>query len=125
MKLFILVLLLHFIADFNLQIGAKLHDMKQKSWWKEQLKSVSAYEARNYRHDWICALFIHSFVWSVVTFLPLIFRVNTAGAVACVVVNTIVHAYIDNAKANGRVLNLIEDQVGHLIQIIVTVCAMY
>ena len=46
LKLVLLVLLLHFYSDFNLQIGAKLDGMKQKIWsavsamriWKNFIK---------------------------------------------------------------------------------------
>ena len=127
-KILLLVLLLHFIADFNLQIGAKLHDMKQKMWWSRQYKrlKMEANDTRQYRNDYKCALFIHALVWSLVTFAPLVyFTKNSYGYLAMIVVNTIVHAKIDDAKANEYILNLIEDQVMHLIQIVLTVVLWY
>ena len=36
------------------------------------------------------------------------------------IVNMLVHAEIDNEKANKKKINLITDQIGHLIQIILT-----
>ena len=35
-------------------------------------------------------------------------------------INTAIHAFIDNLKANKYVINLAEDQFAHLIQIICT-----
>ena len=124
----LLVLLLHFIADFNLQIGARLNDMKQKDWWGRQFKKLKmeACDTKRYRYDYVCALIIHSFVWSIVTFAPLILCMrNTVGILAVVGLNTLVHAKIDDAKANEHLLNLIKDQVMHLLQIILTVALWY
>jgi hypothetical protein len=35
-------------------------------------------------------------------------------------VNTAIHAFVDNLKANKYVINLVEDQFAHLVQIICT-----
>ena len=68
------------------------------------------------------ALFEHSLEWSIAIILPIIFfiDVNEWILFGCVIVNTIIHYIIDNAKANQLRLNLIQDQLLHFIQIIVT-----
>ena len=128
LKLALLVLLLHFYSDFNLQIGAKLDSMKQKIWWRRQFNKLKmdAVDAKRYRYDFKCALLIHALVWSILTFAPLIyFTKNVVGILAIVVVNALTHAWIDDVKANEYVLNLIEDQVMHIIQIALTVFLWY
>ncbi len=128
LKLVLLILLLHFYSDFNLQIGAKLDGMKQKIWWRRQFKKLKmdAVDAKHYGYDFKCALLIHAFVWSILTFAPLIYLTKSVvGILAIVVVNALLHAKIDNAKANEYFLNLIEDQAMHLIQIALTVFLWY
>lgn len=128
LKLVLLVLLLHFYSDFNLQIGAKLDGMKQKIWWRRQFKKlkIDAVDAKRYRYDFKCALLIHAFVWSILTFAPLIyFTKSVVGILAIVVVNALMHAKIDDVKANEYLLNLIEDQVMHIVQIAGTLFLWY
>ena len=123
-KIVVLTLVLHFISDFNLQIGAKLHDMKQRAWWKAQLEKLDKTDTRKYRHDWVCALLIHSFVWSAITFAPMLWITESGlGIVLCLLVNTGLHALIDHAKANKLVLSLVEDQMLHVAQIGMTLLA--
>ena len=119
-----LTLFLHFYSDFNLQIGGNLHDMKQQKWWEVQLKAnhATSYERKLYRFDWIVALFIHSTVWALVTFAPVIYLLRDQPFVVLplLVGNVILHAVIDNAKANYRVISLLSDQLLHLGQIAIT-----
>jgi len=123
-KIIALTLVLHFMSDFNLQIGAKLHDMKQRAWWKAQLEKLDKTDARRYRHDWLCALVIHSFVWSAITFAPILWMTESGLLIVlCLLVNTGLHAYIDHAKANELALSLVEDQLLHIAQIGMTLWA--
>ena len=125
-KLVLLTLVLHFIADFNLQIGAKLNDMKQKRWWRDELRKNGIFNTDTciYRNDWLCALLIHSFVWSVITFAPLIYMTSNVAIILMIVLcNTIVHARIDHIKANMELCNLVVDQLLHLVQIAGTLVA--
>jgi hypothetical protein len=123
-KIIVITLVLHFISDFNLQIGAKLHEMKQKAWWKEQLGKNPSLDPRPYRCDWICALLIHSFVWSAITFAPILWVMESiVGIAICLLANTAVHAWIDHAKANEYALSLVEDQLLHIVQIGMTLWA--
>jgi len=68
------------------------------------------------------ALFEHSLEWSIAIILPIIFILDVPGWVllCSVVINTIIHYIVDNAKANQLRLNLIQDQLIHFIQIIVS-----
>ena len=128
LKLVLLVLLLHFYSDFNLQIGAKLDGMKQKIWWRRQFKKLKMDEvdAKHYGYDFKCALLIHAFVWSILTFAPLIyFTKSVAGILVMVAANALIHAKIDDVKANEYLPNLIEDQVMHIVQIAGTLFLWY
>lgn len=109
------MIFLHIFDDFHLQ--GILADMKQKSWWEEQIKDSL------YKHDYIIALFIHAFSWSFMIALPVIAYygwITRIDIIFVIVLNCIVHAYIDDKKANKKTLNLVEDQLLHLFQIITT-----
>lgn len=115
-----LMLFLHLIADYNLQ--GILAQFKQKEWWKEN------YPHPRYKYDWIIALIEHSFMWSFLVCLPVLAYVGitnnweTASAcfIYCVVLNTVIHAEIDDEKANNKNLSLIGDQFLHFVQIFAT-----
>ena len=111
--IFTTMLFMHVIADYNLQ--GVLAAMKEKSWWKGH---------GNYRskYDYIPALLAHAFSWAFCIMLPLAVAVYPPGTMfyAVLAVNTAVHAIVDHAKANLGVLNLIEDQAIHIVQIIIT-----
>lgn len=90
--------------------------------WEENAKD------KLYRHDYIMALVEHGFSWSFVVMLPLtaliIFGyislccINTW--LFCLLLNTIIHTVVDNAKANVHCINLITDQVIHIAQVCIT-----
>lgn len=116
-KLFILLLMifLHIVADYNLQ--GWLASAKQKSYWEENAPDPK------YKYDYLCALVTHSFAWSFMIMLPVFyihgFVVNWR--LCCIlVVNTIIHAWVDNMKANDKTINLWQDQAAHLAQILYT-----
>lgn len=44
--------------------------------------------------------------------------------VSCTLENTAVHAVVDHAKANLGVLNLVEDQTIHMVQIVLTLLVL-
>lgn len=106
----------HILDDFVLQ-SAFLADGKQRSWWQ-----INAPDKR-YRNDYMACLFMHAFSWSFMIHLPLAiylkFHVGYPFLVS-VMVNQIIHANIDNLKANMKKLNLVEDQLLHIVQIIIT-----
>lgn len=112
---FLLMIYFHIFDDYVLQ--GKLASMKQKIWWKEQTKNPL------YKYDYIIALFMHSMSWSFSIMLPIAiyFRFNVGFVyLAFFVSNSIIHAVIDNLKANEFLINLICDQLLHILQIIFT-----
>lgn len=118
-KILILMFFCHIIDDFVLQ--GKFTYLKQKSWWEKACKD-DGLSLEKYKNDYKMALFEHSLEWSIAIMLPIIFLYNVSGWILLVVVilNTILHYIVDNAKANQLRLNLIQDQLIHFIQIIVT-----
>lgn len=101
-----LCFLLHVITDFNLQ--GMLGNLKQREWWQKN------YPDPKYSRDYRTAGIIHAFVWSILTFLPFCQSPWYALAVA---VNTPIHYFIDDAKANRHLISLSDDQTAHLLQI--------
>lgn len=105
------MLFMHVIADYNLQ--GVLTSMKQKAYWKNH---------GNYRskHDYIPALLAHAFSWAFCIMLPLAVVSYPLGTMfyVALAVNTAIHAAVDHAKANLGVINLIEDQMIHVVQIV-------
>ena len=107
------MIFLHIIDDYCLQ--GILAQMKQKKFWKEQAPDEL------YKYDYIWALIMHSFSWTFMIMLPLIFTSQIGPAFyALFVANLAVHAYVDNLKANKHKINLWQDQLIHLAQIILT-----
>ena len=73
------------------------------------------------------ALIEHAFSWSFTTTLPFLvitfIQNNELLAVLLIVsyiINTAIHAFVDDLKANKFKINLVEDQLVHLTQIICT-----
>lgn len=116
-KLFVVALMIfcHIIDDYRLQ--GILASMKQRSWWEEN------YPERLYKYDYIMALAMHSISWSFMIMLPVAaymgFRPTNIFFVMFVV-NSVIHALVDDLKANKHKINLIVDQSIHLVQIAVT-----
>lgn len=108
----------HIIDDYVLQ--DVLAKMKQKSWWKNQ-KEYSD----KYKYDYIAALICHGFEWSFSVHIPIIIyhwhKSNFNFNLLCltIIFNAFLHASIDNSKANMKTINLAEDQLYHLLQIII------
>lgn len=116
----ILMLLAHFFADFHLQ--GILADMKQEQWWRKQ-------EGHNskYKYDYVAALAIHSAEWTLwVMMPPLVFlsHIDLGIFLLLAALNMVVHSLTDNSKANYKDINLIQDQIIHLVQIAFTYAAM-
>jgi hypothetical protein len=116
-KIFILLamIFLHIIDDYKLQ--GILASMKQKKWWKEQKEYKKLY-----RHDYIPALIEHSFSWTFMIMLPIaiVLHLNIGWWIFAYIVNMVIHAFVDDLKANKFKINLVIDQTIHIIQIIVT-----
>lgn len=107
-----LMIFLHIVDDFYLQ--GIMASMKQKSWWKEHPIG----RRPMYKYDYIAALFAHSFSWSFMIMLPVLVWGQWEWPI--LIANMVTHAVIDNAKANKFQINLIQDQICHLIQIVAT-----
>ena len=106
------MLFMHIVDDYYLQ--GILAKMKQKSWWKENAPQDI------YKKDYIVALIMHSISWAFCIMLPLAvylkFETNWVFGV-CFIVNVVIHALVDNMKANNKTINLVQDQTCHLLQI--------
>lgn len=132
-KIFILIamILLHIVEDFHLQ--GILVNMKQKSWWEGELIKNHKYTEKTwnkYKYDYIISLAIHSLENSIFITLPIIindlyytFTVNKDNSlwIAWVIyiwLNSYYHYLIDDLKCNKIKINLIIDQLLHLVMIV-------
>lgn len=120
-------LVVHVIDDFGLQHFTHLNELKQKTWWIEQCYVAKKYnniETSIYKYDYIVCLILHAFKWSCLTILPGLLIIGFPSTIVLALLiffNTIFHALIDDLKANRFSINLIQDQVAHILQIIVTI----
>ena len=122
MEIFMLISMLfcHIIDDYCLQ--GILASMKQKSWW------VKNNPEEKYNKDYIMALFMHSASWSFMILLPVSISayINLYADEFWItlsmlwIINLIIHMFVDDLKANRNKINLITDQLIHIIQIIFT-----
>lgn len=107
----------HIVDDYYLQ--GWLASAKQKKYWQENAPE------KMYKYDYIWALLMHSFSWSFMIMLPIAF-VNSFDLsvlfLITFVANMVVHAIVDDLKANKRKINLWVDQIIHLCQISITAC---
>lgn len=111
----IFMIFMHIVDDYYLQ--GVLAKMKQKSWWQQN------YSDEKNNKDYIVALICHSFSWSIMIILPILFALSFTFCwkiLIVILINVIVHSFIDDLKANKKKINLIYDQIFHLIQIIIT-----
>jgi hypothetical protein len=91
--------------------------MKQKKWWQENAPD------NQYRYDYIWALIVHSFSWTFMIMLPIAVVMNFKISILFGIIfgaNVILHAVIDNEKANKFRINLWVDQILHIAQILGT-----
>lgn len=108
----------HIIDDYYLQ--GVLAKFKQKEWWKNNCPD------KLYRHDYIMALFMHSFSWSAsIMIIPTLYILYNNINFSFVIIfmffmNIITHMLVDNLKANYKVINLVQDQIIHILQIYIT-----
>ena len=120
-KLVLLAIMLfcHIADDYYLQ--GILSQMKQRGWWEKNAPHSL------YRNDYKMALAEHAFSWSFVMATPLLVTALCTGNEALMrfllgsyIVNTAIHATIDNLKANELKINLVIDQTAHFAQIVCT-----
>lgn len=117
MNLFIILAMIfcHIVDDYYLQ--GWLASAKQKKWWEENAPQ------KLYNHDYIMALIMHSMSWSFMIMLPIAISMSLNVSMLFVIVfilNAVIHALVDNLKANKLQISLITDQLIHLLQIFVT-----
>ena len=115
-RLLILMFICHVLDDFVLQLAC-LSKLKQKSWWMSQTDNEL------YKRDYYVGLVVHSFSWSGWILLPLIFFApNVPGTMLLIafLINGVLHAVMDNRKANKLDVSLLADQLFHFFQIMVT-----
>lgn len=117
--IFFVMLYCHIIDDYKLQ--GILANMKQSQWWQENVPNAL------YKNDYKMALLEHAFSWSFTISLPFLIiafiqnnSLLTILLIVNYIINTAIHAFVDNLKANKFKINLVEDQLAHLLQIICT-----
>ena len=113
--IFLLMIFCHIVDDYYLQ--GWLASAKQKKYWKENAPD------RLYKFDYIWALLMHSFSWAFMIMLPMAYVMNFSIPFMFVIVfisNVLIHAFVDDLKANQKKINLIQDQTIHLMQIFFT-----
>lgn len=113
--IFLAMIHMHIIDDYVLQ--GILAQMKQKAWWKKNAPDAM------YKRDYLVALIMHSLSWAFSIMLPIAisrgFVIDDA-FVAWYLINAILHAMVDNMKANQFTISLWEDQTIHVLQIVAT-----
>lgn len=117
MNLFIILAMIfcHIVDDYYLQ--GWLASAKQKKWWEENAPQ------KLYNHDYIMALIMHSMSWSFMIMLPIAISMSFNVSILFVIIfilNAVIHALVDNLKANKLQISLITDQLIHLSQIFAT-----
>lgn len=113
--IFMTMVFFHIVDDYYLQ--GWLASAKQKEYWKKNAPQ------KIYKYDYIWALIMHSFSWAFMIMLPVAYSRSFDVGVSFVtvfLVNMIVHAIIDDLKANKKKINLWADQLIHLFQIALT-----
>ena len=108
--IFLWMIFNHVFDDYFLQ--GCLATLKQKSSWKEYSKF--------YQNDYIMALLMHSFSWTFMITLPIMFFMNfnlSGYFIFHFILNLLIHAFVDHLKANVKLINLVQDQIIHLMQI--------
>ena len=120
-KVLLLMFLFDIIDDFVLQ-PICLSKLKQKRYWIEECKKYNL-NISKYDTDYITALLIHGLSWSIMIHVPLMFLGGIRDdffLLLSVLFNAIIHAIIDNLKANKLKINLDVDQCLHGLQIVIT-----
>jgi len=119
--LILTMLFCHIVDDYYHQ--GILASLKQKDWWVKNAPDV------RYKNDFIAALVAHGLSWSFMVHLPIFIYgyyyelvLNERFLIIfslSIIVQSLVHSFIDHMKANKFKLNLIQDQSLHVFQIVV------
>lgn len=122
----VFMVFLHCFYDFHLQ--GILASMKQRDWWQLQMDIQKDYK---YKNDYKMALGVHAFEWAFFIMIPtlpyvvkmwdgfsmLAFR-TVVIYICLLTVNACFHYAVDDMKANDKTINLVEDQLAHLLQVL-------
>lgn len=106
----LIMIFLHIVDDYYLQ--GILAKMKQREWWEKN------YPDQKYDFDYLVGLFMHAFSWTFMIMLPAM--LNGYFPLWLFGLNVIIHATVDDLKANKKSINLLIDQIIHIIQILFT-----
>ena len=107
------MIFLHIVDDYVLQ--GILAQLKQKKFWEDNAPDEM------YKYDYIWALIMHSFSWTFMIMLPIALTQKVGNPFYAVfLANIFIHAVTDDAKANRHKINLWQDQIVHIVQIILT-----
>lgn len=113
---FLAMVFFHIIDDYFIQ-SAWLANGKQRSWWEKNAPDPM------YRKDYLAALFAHAFSWSFMVHIPVAIYLNfdiSRAFIISILVNWIIHDLVDDIKANWKKINLIQDQLLHIAQLMIT-----
>ena len=118
--LIVAMIFFHIIDDYYLQ--GWLASAKQKEWWEKNAPNPL------YKNDYIMALCEHAFSWTCMIYIPLLIYIKLycnadmrAFIIVSMALNCEIHAIVDDLKANQKKINLIQDQLVHIFQILITV----
>lgn len=105
----------HILDDYCLQSSC-LVNLKQKSWWEKNAPDPK------YSKDYLVGLLMHSISWAFMIMLPIliVLKGELNWLWIMLPVNTAIHFLVDDLKANKKRINLIQDQLIHLGQVLVT-----
>ena len=113
------MLLMHCIEDFHVQ--GILANLKRYEWWLDEFMKQGRDLPPKYAKDYLVALVAHSFEWTMfVLAVPIALGMHRHmdQVLLFAVVNTAIHAFVDNLKANEHLISLVADQAIHLAQIV-------
>ena len=117
--LFALMLFMHVIEDFHIQ--GILANMKQRVWWYNQ-----ANYSPKYKYDYIPAVIAHGFEWAFFVHIPIFYYIGTSYFIIFSLITTaFLHALIDHLKCNLYMTNLCQDQMFHILQLLLIISTMY
>ncbi len=115
MKVLLCMIYLHLIDDYKMQ--GWLASAKSKNWWITN----SPYPTEKYEYDYIIALLEHGFMNSFMVHIPVYLWLcqNEKILLISVLIFAIIHSFIDYLKANCKMINLIQDQIIHIVLIVI------
>ena len=107
----------HIVDDYYLQ--GWLAQAKQRQWWEQNAPQPL------YQNDYIMALMEHALSWTIMIHIPVVVFLYFSNMLENATIlflflfciNWMIHAIVDDMKANKRIINLVTDQCIHFVQI--------